>query len=88
MRKDGNAEIINSPSPSSCLRVRTQPGLSAQQVGILCDGSKVRLLSDAASVDGFIWWSIEGTDSTGKDVKGFAAEKSVDGASVFMKPVP
>lgn len=86
MRKDGNAEVINSAAPS-CLRVRAQPSLQGTQVGSLCDGTRVKLMSESTQADGFVWWSIEGTDATGKAVQGFAAERSADGANVFMRPV-
>jgi hypothetical protein len=87
MKNGGNAEIINSAPPNDCLNVRPQPSRAGTPVGKLCNGAKVKLTSDATTADGFTWWAIEGKDADGKDIKGFAAEKSADGAQVFMRPV-
>lgn len=88
LRKDGFAEIVNSAPPNECLNVRDQPSRAAGKVvGRLCNGAKVKLVSDAVSADSLVWWNIEGKDAEGKDLKGFAAEKSPDGATPFMKPV-
>lgn len=86
MHNTGNAEVINSAQPA-CLRVRDKPSLQGTQLGSFCDGTRVKVVSESATADGFIWWSVEGKDGTGKDIKGFAAERSMDGANVFMKPV-
>jgi len=79
------AVVVNSAQPNDCLNVRIEPKLSAASVAKLCDGDKVRVVSDRVEADGFYWWSVEKDANT----RGWSAERRIDGSGVvFLQLAP
>ncbi len=79
------AITVHSPA-GNCLFVREYHTRQAsdprsKKVGELCDGDKVKIVSDKVEDEGFVWWTID----NGKGLIGWAAEKPLDGGEVFLQ---
>jgi pSer/pThr/pTyr-binding forkhead associated (FHA) protein len=80
LKKGSTALIVNSPT-GSCLRVRQAHTLQSSDAGSkvlgqLCNDQKVKITSDSATADGYIWWTID----DGNGLTGWAAEKATAGS--------
>lgn len=92
----GRARVINSdpnpPNNTNCLAVRSgdTPVIDPANVqDRLCTGAVVNVLDGPTESGNFIWWQVEGTGMSGRQVSGWAAEKRIDGTSVpFLTPEP
>lgn len=84
LRNGVTAAVQNSPQ-NDCLLVREfytrRPDDPRSRVlGRLCNGDKVRVVSDSVESEGFIWWTVD----NGQGLRGWAAEKATSGGDIFL----
>ncbi len=85
LRNGVTAVVVNSAAPNNCLNVRafhtrvaTDP--QSKSLGTICDGTKVKIVSDSVETEGFVWWTID----TGTGLTGWAAEKATTGGDSWL----
>jgi hypothetical protein len=54
------AELVVAGTDPDCLRIREQPGVDAEQVECLADGTDVLITEGPVQIDDFDWWRLEG----------------------------
>ena len=85
LRNGVTAVVVNSAAPNNCLNVRqnhtrvaTDP--TSKSLGTICDGTKVKIVSDKVEAEGFVWWTID----NGAGLTGWAAERATSGGDAFL----